>query len=94
MIENDLPPDLAQFVALLDAQPGPVQVLFRYGLAMLMVEAGKAELVKAEPGEAGALCTFRTVAGDVFTLLKPPLSEAEEASMLEMLREILDEEGL
>ncbi len=58
-----------------------------------MVEAGQAELVRTEPGEAGAYCTFETTAGDVFTVLKPPLSEAQEAEMVERLRGILDEEG-
>lgn len=79
--------------ALLDAQPGPVQAIFQYALALLMVEAGKARLISVEPGESGAICTFETVAGDVFSLPRPPLSEADEGVMMETLREILDEEG-
>jgi hypothetical protein len=88
-MSHNLPPELQAFAALLDAQPGPVQMVFQYCLAMLMVEAGKAELVRTEPGEAGAVCMFRTLAGDVFSLARPPLSKAEEARMKEMLREIL-----
>jgi hypothetical protein len=34
----DLSPDLAAFVALLDAQPEPVRQAFHYCLAQMMVE--------------------------------------------------------
>ena len=90
---NDLPPELAQFAALLDAQPEPVQTVFQYCLAMLMVEAGKAQLIQTAPSENGPICTFKTVAGDTFTLLKPPLNKVDEAMMMGSLRQILDEEG-
>ncbi len=92
--KQTLPPTLAAFADLLDAQPGPVQVAFQYCLAMLMVEAGKAEMVETQPGEAGAMCIFKTVAGEMFTVLKPPMSVEVEAKMMEMVREILREEGL
>jgi hypothetical protein len=63
-LTTDLPPELAAFASLLDAQPAPVREAFNYCLAPLMVEAGKARLVGQEPGEAGAVCTFETVAGE------------------------------
>jgi len=44
---------------------------FRYCLALAMVEAGKARLVEQVPGEAGAVCTFETVAGEQFSLPAP-----------------------
>ena len=59
---------------------------------MLMVEAGKAQLINTEPGENGAMCTFKTVAGDVFNVIKPPMDDETEIAMLEQLREILDDE--
>lgn len=88
---TNIPPELSAFAALLDAQPGPVQVVFQYCLAMIMVEGGKAQLVQTEPGEAGAICTFETVAGDVFTLAKPPLSAAQEAEMMALVWEIVED---
>jgi hypothetical protein len=93
IMRDDLPPELTEFVAVLDAQPGPVQAIFQYCLAMLMVEAGKARLTETQPSEAGTMCTFETVAGDVFTLLKPQLSEADEAAIRAELREILGKDG-
>ncbi len=94
MTESNLPPELTAFAALLDAQPGPVQVAFQYCLALLMVRAGKARLTAVTAGEAGPLCTFETVAGDVFTLPKPPFSPGQEAAVMETIRDILDDEGL
>ena len=90
---TDLPPELQALSALLDAQPGHVQTAFQYCLALLMVEAGKAALIATTPGESGAICTFQTVAGDVFSLNKPLLSIEDEAAVREYLRQILDEEG-
>jgi hypothetical protein len=58
-----------------------------------MVEAGKARLTSTEPGESGAICTFETLAGDVFSLPRPPMSDEREAAVRETLRRILDEEG-
>lgn len=91
---TELPPELAAFAALLDAQPGPVQGAFQYCLAVAMVEMGKGELIKTEPGETGgAICTFQTAAGDVFNVTRPPLSQEDEAVLVEKLRVILEEEG-
>ena len=91
---TNLPPELAQFAALVDAQPAHVQTTFRYCLCLAMVESGEAELVETTPGEDGAMVTFKSIAGDVFTVLKPPIDEDIEALLVEQLREILDEEGI
>jgi hypothetical protein len=90
---TDLAPELSALASLVDAQPAPVRAVFRYCLALAMVEAGKACLVAAEPGEAGAVCTFETVAGKRFTLARSAMSAEVEAEVKEMLREILEEEG-
>jgi hypothetical protein len=90
---TDLPPELSALASLVDAQPAPVREVFRYCLALLMIEAGKARLVAVEPGEAGAVCTFETVAGERFGLARPAISKEVEAGVREMLREILEEEG-
>ena len=55
-----------------------------------MVEAGKARLVEQEPGEAGAVCTFETAAGERFSLANPAMSKEVEAEV----REILERAGL
>ncbi len=92
LITTQLPPKLDALATLLNAQPGPVQVVFQYSLALLMVEGGKTTLIGPEPGENGPICTFKTVAGDVFNLSRPPLSDADEVAVKEILREILEKE--
>jgi hypothetical protein len=88
-----LPPTLQHLAALLDAQPGPQRTLLHYGLTLLMVEAGTATLLSTTPGEDGSLiCTFRTVAGDVFHLSKPPLTTAEETTLRATVRQILEDD--
>ena len=67
--------------------------MFSYCLALAMVEAGKARLVGQEPGEAGAVCTFETAAGEQFRLTRPAMSKEVEADVKEMLREILEDES-
>jgi hypothetical protein len=61
-----LPPELAAFASLLDAQPAPARDAFRYCLALAMVEAGKARLVETVPGENGPVCVFESSAGERF----------------------------
>jgi hypothetical protein len=90
---NNLPPELQQFAALLDAQPGPVQIIFQYCLCLLMEEVGKMRLVETIPGESGPYCVFETIAGDTFSVTKPPISKETEAALVERLRVILDDEG-
>jgi hypothetical protein len=89
---NNLPPQLQQFASFLDAQPGNIQVAFQYCIALLMVEAGKAKLVSTEPSENGAVCTFETIAGDIFSINRPVISEDEEAVLIEQLKVILEED--
>jgi hypothetical protein len=40
------------------------------------------------------VCTFETVAGERFSLTRPAMSKEVEEDVKEMLREILEEEGL
>ena len=81
------------FAPMLDAQSEPVRAMFHYCLALAMVEAGKARLVETVPGENGAVCVFEASAGERFSVEKPPMTEEMEATVKEMLREILNEEG-
>ena len=91
---NDLPPELAAFSYLLDAQPAPVRDAFHYCLCLLMVEAGVMRPVEKVPGENGEICVFETVARVKFSVTRPALSRDQEAALIDVLREILKEEGL
>jgi hypothetical protein len=88
-----LPPELAAFSYLLDTQPAPVRDAFHYCLCLLMVEAGKMRLVEKVPGENGEIYVFETVARVKFNVTRPALSRDQEAALIDVLREILKDEG-
>jgi hypothetical protein len=90
-----LPSELAAFSYLLDAQPAPVRDAFNYCLCLLMVEAGKMHLVEKVPGGPGnrVVCVFATTRGDHFRVAEPKISKATKAALIDVLREILREEG-
>ena len=90
---TDLPPELAAFASLLDAQPEPARAAFAYCLALAMVLDGKARLVETRPGDASPVCVFETVAGDTFSVAKPRLTKEQEAGLIDTIRDILEEEG-
>jgi hypothetical protein len=92
--KNELPPELAHRASLLDAQPGPLQALVQYCLALALVEAGRASLISTTPGDTGPVCTFGTATGERVSLIKPPLSDEQEREVTQLLRRILEEEGL
>jgi len=49
----------------------------------MMVQAGKVELIETPPSDSGPLCTFRTVAGDVFTVVAPSISSEQKDVLIE-----------
>jgi hypothetical protein len=67
-----------------------------------MVQAGKMLLVEKVPGEPvladgpgdGVVCMFATTSGDHFSVVEPKLSKASKAAVIDVLREILEEENL
>lgn len=90
---NKFSPQSAQLASLFDVQPGPIQALVKYCLALVMVEAGKAKLVNTIPGDTGMLCTFKTATGEYISLAKPLLGDEQEREVKAWLRQILEEKG-
>ena len=88
---STLPPELAGFSYLLDAQPAPVRDAFHYCLCVLMVEAGKMRLVEKVPGENGIVCVFETTAHDRFSVTRPAISREQELALIDVLREMLED---
>jgi hypothetical protein len=87
-----LPPELAAFSYLLDAQPAHAQDCVHYCLCLLMVQAGKMRLVEKVPGENGGICVFATTRGDHFRVVQPKISKETKAALIDVLREILEDE--
>lgn len=91
---TDLSPELIDFAAHLGTEPEAVHGIFRYCLAMLMVEQGQAELVRVELRNREPWCTFKAASGGEFTLPGPSLSPAEEQQMIKTLAEIFHQMGV
>ena len=88
------PPELEGFTEFLDAQPAGLQNIYQYCLCLIMVEAGKIELVETLAGEEGAICVFRSGTGLEFDVVKPKIYESDEELLVETLRKMLKDEGL
>ncbi len=51
-------------------------------------------LVETLPGEASPILVFESTAGDTFSVERPPISKEQEAGVITLLREILEDEGM
>lgn len=92
-MSNELPPELAGFAAMVDAQPLSVRQLFQYGLCLMMVEAGKMVRAHTVTADDAELTEFQSVTGETIVLPRPSLSPEEETTFITLLRQILEEEG-
>jgi len=86
-----LSPELEMFARIFDGQSPQVRELFQYALVMLSVEDGRAEVIERQTIDLREHLTFKTVAGDLFTLVKPDVSAELLAHMIELAREVLRE---
>jgi hypothetical protein len=59
-----------------------------------MVETGRMRPVEKVPGETRKVCAFATTGGDHFSVARPDLSGDQEAALIDVLREILKDEGM
>lgn len=87
--QNKLPAELEAIVSVADALPQNVRELIHYALVMLMVEDGKAQIIRSERVDNVEYLTFKTIAGDVFDLIKPQVSEEKLATLRDLAREIM-----
>ena len=88
------PPELEGFAEFLDAQQPGLQNIYQYCLCLIMVEAGKMELVETLASGEGAICVFRSGNGLEFDVVKPKIYEPDEELLVETLRKLLRDEGL
>jgi len=90
---TNLPPEALALASFADAQPPHIQAMWRYALALLMVEAGQAVETGSAPSDDGLICTFTTVTGEVFQVTKPQMNAEAEGLLVAELREILKGEN-
>lgn len=92
-----LPSELAVYSYLLDGQPPQVRNAFTYCLCLLMVEAGLMRTIEKVQGIRSGnsrVCVFETRVGDRCSVVRPVMDKEQEAALLDVLREIIKEEGV
>jgi hypothetical protein len=75
-----------------DDQPEEVRELFQYALAMLMVEDTKAKIVERHRVDNLEYLTIETIAGDVFEIIQPQVSEDLLTTLRALARDVLDQD--
>ena len=67
--------------------------LFQYALASLPLESGRAEVIETRAIDAREHLTVRTVAGEIFSVVKPDVSEEWLDKLEAMAREAMQDGG-
>lgn len=88
----DLPPEIQHVADLLGEQPPEVRDLFRYALVLAMIDDEKAWVTGTRLVDGREYLTVRTVAGDVFEIVRPTTSEELEAVLMSQVRAIVADE--
>lgn len=78
----DLPPEIGQVAELLSQQRPEVRDLYRYALVLAMIDDEKAWVTGTRLVDNQEYLTVRTIAGDVFEIIRPPISEEVEARLM------------
>jgi hypothetical protein len=87
----ELPPELQRVADLLSEQPPQVRDQFRYLLVMSMVDEHKAKIVGARVMRGRHYLRIETNSGEVFQIVRPPISLATELQMREEVKAIIEE---
>ncbi len=77
---------------LLDAAPPEVRRLFWYGYVLALIDDERAWIVGTRREMAVEWITLRTAEGQVFEVPRPDLSEAQEAELMQLVRECVQEQ--
>jgi hypothetical protein len=88
----DLPPKFEHLADLLSEQPPDVRDLFRYALVLAMIDDEKARIIGTRAEEEREWLAIETVAGDVFEIAHPAISEEVEAQLMWLVRAIIADE--
>ena len=88
----DLPPEFERLADLLSEQLPEVRDLFRYALVLAMIDDEEARVIgnRAENGQEWL--TIKTLVGEVFEIMRPPISEVVEGQLMEEVRAIIKDE--
>lgn len=85
-----LPADYEEILTRFASQPEDVLELWRYGMAVILIEDGKMRLEHAQRMGEDVLLTVRTEMEEVFTVVKPAMPVETEALLVEQIRLLIE----
>ncbi len=88
---TDLTPEIEQVGDLMRQQPADVRNMFRYLGVMSLVDEGRAKIVRAQVERGRHYLRIQTKVGEVFWILRPPISMETELRMREEVKAVLEE---
>ncbi len=88
---NNIPREYQGVLDLLSEAPIEVRTMFWYAVALAMVDDEKAWFVGSRIEDGRELVAVKTIAGDVFEIVRPPISEEQEAEYMAEIRVIVDD---
>ena len=91
---EELTPELEHVAALVDEKPPEVRQAFQFCLAVAMEEEGAARLVNTTQVDGRTWYSYETVAGEVFSVVRPEIGVEEErvrGSLAGLEREMVGE---
>lgn len=85
--------EFAQFLKHATAAPENFIEVWRYGLAMMMIDGRRASIVETYSDADTLHIVAITQQGDRFTVMRPAISEDTEQLLLERIRQIFDQDS-
>jgi len=89
VMDDELPPEYAHLVALIDEQSPEVREALHFLLAVALEESGKARLLNISQIEGRVHYSYQTIVGDVFTVVRPEMDHEKEEELRAMAAAIL-----
>lgn len=93
-MDDALPPEFDALMDELASQPEPVRELWRYAMALVLIDNENARVVGSMQNGDGKFLCLRLLDGREFWVKQPALSEDVEQMMLHTLRQIADEDSV
>lgn len=86
--ETNLPYEFGPFLADLSHQSEAVRSMWRYAIALMLIDDEKARIVGMSDENGRVMLQVETLAGDKFWIERPVMSEETEKLLLEQIREL------
>lgn len=92
-LTNEPPPEFDSLLDTLAEQPEHVREMWQYAMVLMMIDDEKARVIETHQDGDRLHLVVQTVAGERFSVMRPPMSEELERQLLEQIRKIVSDES-